>query len=233
MRMSINDIANCLDLPASTVDRWIRQGRIPVRRVGGACEVETSALKRWAASKQLPFRLSNDQVGSAPTSRDEDAPVSLVQAMARGGVCHGIQGQDVPEVLAAAVKCVGGIDASEKASLLEALLEREQLTSTGIGSGVAIPHPRAPLAETHMRPQITTCFLAAPIDFRAVDDRPVFVLFILISDSVQTHLHLLSRLAYGLRDKTFIEVLQTRPDEAALLAHIADFEHRLDHSAPL
>lgn len=231
--MSINDIANCLDLPASTVDRWIRQGRIPVRRIGGLCDFEASALKRWAASKQLPFHLSNDNVGSAPTARNEDAPVSLAEAMTRGGVCHGIQGQNVSEVLAAAVKCVAGIDESEKASLLEALLERERLTSTGIGNGVAIPHPRAPLAETHIKPQITTCFLSEAVDFRAVDDRPVFVLFILISDSVQTHLHLLSRLAYGLRDKTFIEVLQTRPDEAALLAHIADFEHRLDHSAPL
>ena len=233
MRMSINDIAKCLDLPANTVDRWIRQGRIPVRRSGGGCDVEVSALKRWAASKQLPFKLSGDHAGNATTARDKDGPVSLERAMTRGGVCHGIHGKDVSAVLAAAVQCVAGIDASEKASLLEALLDRERLTSTGIGNGVAIPHPRAPLTETHIKPQITTCFLSEPVDYSAVDDRPVFVLFILISDSVQTHLHLLSRLAYGLRDKTFIEILQTRPDEAALLAHIADFEHRLDHSTPL
>ncbi len=233
MRMSINDLANCLDLPASTVDRWIRQGRIPVRRSSGACDVEVPALQRWAASKQLPFNLSGDQPGSAPAVRDEDAPVSLAQAMTRGGVCHGIHGKDVPTVLTAAVNCVADFDTSEKASLLAALLDRERLTSTGIGNGVAIPHPRAPLTKPHIRPQITTCFLSEPVDFCAVDDRPVFVLFILISDSVQTHLHLLSRLAYGLRDKAFIEVLQTRPDEAALLAHIAEFEHRLDHSVPL
>jgi PTS system nitrogen regulatory IIA component len=232
MQLGIEDIAKCLDLPATTVDRWIRQGRIPVQRRGDACDFEISALKRWAASKRLPFRLPKD-----PAARDdtvaEDALVSLETAMRRGGIFHDVPGADVRQVLTAAVENITGIAPSEKNALLQALIDREELTSTGIGNGVAIPHPRTPLAETLTTPQITTCFLSRAIDFHAVDDRPVFVLFLLISDSVQTHLHLLSRLAYGLRDKSFIDVLKTKPDAASLLAHIADFEHRLDHASPL
>lgn len=232
MRLSIHDIAKCLDLPASTVDRWIRQGHIPVRRSGDACVFEVQALERWAAAKQLSFHLPEAQDTRAAADA-EQTPESLAEAMARGDVLHDIVGDDVSGVLESAVARLPGISEDERGPLLKALLDREALTSTGIGNGIAIPHPRAPLTGAHMKPQITTCYLSRPIDFHAVDDRPVFVLFILISDSVQTHLHLLSRLAYGLRDKAFLEVLRTRPEKASLLERIAAIEHHLDHSAPL
>ena len=232
MRLSINDIANSLGLPTSTVDRWIRQGRIPVRRAGNAGVFEVQALQRWAVAKQLPFHMPGDAPAN-DTPKQPAAPGSLAEAMTRGGVFHDVDVQDVPEALAAAVALIPDIEEGQRQPLLQALMDREALTSTGIGNGVAIPHPRAPLSDTQGRPQITTCFLSRPIDFRAVDDRPVFVLFVLISDSVQTHLHLLSRLAYGLRDKAFVEVLRSRPDTAVLIEQIAAFEGRLDHSAPL
>ncbi|MFH1984104.1 MAG: PTS sugar transporter subunit IIA [Pseudomonadota bacterium] len=231
MRLGINEIAKCLDLPASTVDRWIRQGHIPVRRSGDACVFEVQALARWAAAKQLSFHLPEKGTTRVAAEADE-APDSLTHTMDRGDVLHDVDGDDVSGVLESAVARIPGISDGERQPLLKALLEREALTSTGIGNGIAIPHPRAPLAGTSMKPQITTCFLSRPIDFHAVDDRPVFVLFILISDSVQTHLHLLSRLAYGLRDKAFLEVLRSRPAKAPLLEQITEIEHRLDHSAP-
>jgi len=232
MRLGINDIAKCLDLPASTVDRWIRQGHIPVRRSGDSCVFEVQALKRWAASKQLSFHLPETQVARAAADADQ-APVSLAEAMAHGDVLHDVAGDDVSSVLESAVARLPGIDDSERQPLLKALLDREALTSTGIGNGIAIPHPRTPLTGSLLKPQITTCYLSRPIDFHAVDDRPVFVLFILISDSIQTHLHLLSRLAYGLRDKAFHEELRACPEKAALLERIAAIEDRLDHSSPL
>lgn len=232
MRLSIEDLASSLDLPASTVDRWIRQGRIPVRRSGGDCIFEVSSIERWASSKRLPLKLPEDR-NEGPTEKTAQDQASLVQVMKRGGVYHDVSGDDVPAALTSAVSLIPNIADTDRQPLLQALLDRESLTSTGIGNGVAIPHPRAPLIETPLKPQISTCFLSQPVDYKAVDDRPVFVLFVLLSDSVQTHLHLLSRLAYGLRDKAFLDVLRQRPETPQLLEQIAAFEHRLDHASPL
>ncbi len=108
------------------------------------------------------------------------------------------------------------------------MLEREALTSTGIGRGVAIPHPRTPLSDALKAPSITTCFLEKPIDFNSVDDRPVFVMFILLSTSVKVHLHLLSRLSFWVRSAAFVDFLKTAPDPDALFARVVEFEAQLD-----
>ena len=50
---------------------------------------------------------------------------------------------------------------------------------------------------------ITLYFLEKPIDFGAIDGQPVYALFMLISPTVRAHLHLISRLAWSLRDPAF------------------------------
>ena len=109
-------------------------------------------------------------------------------------------------------------------------MERERLASTGVGKGIAIPHLRTPLSELLRQPVITTCFLAQPMDFGAIDDQPVFVLFALLCPSVKAHLHLLSRLSYCARDNAFIEFLRSAPDEADLFGRISEFEATLEMS---
>jgi PTS system nitrogen regulatory IIA component len=116
---------------------------------------------------------------------------------------------------------------SLKEDLYCRLLEREHLTSTGIGKGVAIPHPHDPMQDTLANAIISTCFLEKPIDFNAVDGKPVFVMFILLSPSKKTHLHLLSRLSFCIRDNAFVAFLKTSPDSAAFFSNISDFDNRL------
>jgi PTS system nitrogen regulatory IIA component len=64
-------------------------------------------------------------------------------------------------------------------------------------------------------PVVTLCFLEAPVDFGALDGQPVQTLFTLISPTVKAHLHLLSRLAFALRDLEFksLIVRQASRDE--------------------
>ncbi len=148
--------------------------------------------------------------------------------MERGGVFYNIAGDDGEALLKAAVTHISFLSQDAKEELYEKLLERERLTSTGIGKGIAIPHPRSPMADNLEYPVITTCFLEKPADFGAVDDRPVFVLVILLSPSTKTHLYLLSRLAFCVRDEAFMKFLKTNPDSTELFSKIAGFEKQLD-----
>ena len=225
MKLSLKTVAVALDLPVSTVERWIRQGRIPVQRIGDDAVFTHDTLQKWAAAHHLPFSLDNGQADTPPAAETMDA---LVEAMRRSRVCYNLSGQDVPSVLKSAVHCIDGLTAPRRGELLAKLIEREELGSTGIGNGIAIPHPREPLSPPPAESLITTCFLETPIDFRAIDDQPVFVLFLLLSPTVRHHLHLLSRLSFCIRDKDFVAFLKRRPDEAALLARIEAAEAKLD-----
>ncbi len=223
MQLTISEIAKCLGVPESTVHRWIRQGRLPVRRVGEEYSFSQAALERWAKQRNLSF---------FPPSGDNTTPQApaledLQTVMRRGGVVYDIEAADVPSALRAAADSIPDMEPAERQELYERLLAREELASTGIGKGVAIPHPRNPARNTTTRSVITTCFLKNPVDFKAVDHLPVFVMFVLLSPSVKTHLHLLSRLTYCVRDDAFVAFLKTTPAPTDFFEHIARLEKQL------
>jgi PTS system nitrogen regulatory IIA component len=105
--------------------------------------------------------------------------------------------------------------------LFDVLLAREALQSTGVGDGIAIPHVRNPVVLHVPKAMVSLCLLATPIEFGAMDGKPVHALFSLISPTVRTHLHLLSRLAFTLRDAGFKAAVTRRAstDEILKEAH--------------
>ena len=217
-------VAGALNLPVSTIERWIRQGRIPIQRSGTDVIFIHAALEKWAATHNLPFSLNGNQANDhLPEALD-----SLLAAMQRGKVCHRVTGMDADAVLRSAVDCIDFLSEDSRDELFEKLIEREQLASTGIGNGIAIPHPRDPLSQPPEMPVIATCFMEKPVHFNAIDDQPVSVFFVLISPTVKHHLHLLSRLSFCIRDKAFVAFLRAHPDAAALFSRIAEFEKQLD-----
>ncbi len=115
-------------------------------------------------------------------------------------------------------------DDVDREFLYQVLLAREALGSTGVGDGIAIPHVRNPIVLHLSRPIVTLCLLEQPIDFGALDGQPVSTLFTLISPTVRAHLHLLSRLAFTLRDARFHAAVrnQASRDEIFASLHAAE-----------
>jgi PTS system nitrogen regulatory IIA component len=99
--------------------------------------------------------------------------------------------------------------------LLEALMERERLGTTGIGHGIAIPHAR--MAELK---RLVGLFarLDEPVDFEALDDQPSDLIFLLLApDSADADsLKALARIARVLRDPTLQQRLRHEPDRNAV-----------------
>ena len=227
MKLKLDVVARSLDVSSNTVERWIRQGRIPIRREGNTCRFDQAVMDRWAVSHNLQF--SPPEAPAAET-RAHRASETVAGAMAAGGVFFDCAAETASGALAEAVDRMGFLSEAQRKALYEKLLEREALASTGVGKGVAIPHPRTPPPDFPESPIIVTCFLEEPVDFKAVDDRPVFVMFVLLSPTVKQHLHLLSRLSYCLRDAAFIDFIKTRPDPSKLLEKVSGFERRPESS---
>jgi nitrogen PTS system EIIA component len=114
------------------------------------------------------------------------------------------------------------LDASE---VTERLLDRERLGSTGFGGGVAIPHGKIEGLE-----RVVGIFarLAAPIDFAAIDDMPVDLVFLLLSppDAGVEHLKALARVSRKLRDRAFVAKLRGAGSPDALYALLANGDGR-------
>lgn len=229
MKLPIKMVANALDLPVSKLARWIRQGKIPIQRSGADVDFSTTTLEKWAATHQLPFCLDGGTSADKASDDVPDALDSLVAAIQRGKVCHGLTGTDAGAVLKSAVDCMDFLTEAIKSELFDRLIERERLASTGIGNGIAIPHPRNPLSQPPERSVICPCFLDKPVDFNAIDDQPVSVFFVLISPTVRQHLHLLSRLSYCIRDNSFVAFLNSQPNAVDLYLQITAFEKQLDN----
>ncbi|RLE21755.1 MAG: hypothetical protein DRJ65_15415 [Acidobacteria bacterium] len=193
MKLDTLKAALCLGVSADTVERWIRQGKVPAHRQGTDWVFHLSQLRDWARANGLPFREHPDQVQIT----DSIEQVTVVQALRYGGLHHGIEATTVNEVLETLAQ-VAPIPSADREELSRRLKEREELSSTGIGRGVAVPHPREPLEGLIDRPSITACFMTSPVAFGAIDGRPVSAALLLLSPSVQTHLRLLSRVAFCL-----------------------------------
>lgn len=124
--------------------------------------------------------------------------------------------QAIQELAARAAELTGQ---SEK-EILEILLQREKLGSTGVGSGVAIPHGKLPKLG-----RLFGLFarLQRPIDFEALDNQPVDLIFLLLAPEAAgaDHLKALARVARQLRDPEIARRLRESADADALHAVLA------------
>jgi len=109
-------------------------------------------------------------------------------------------------------------------TLLQALREREQLHSTGIGGGIALPHARQALAGVVDQAVIVLGRHAKGVAYGAVDGVPARLFFMLVAPTVQQHLAILARISRLLRDvRLRDDLLATdRPEKAIALIREAE-----------
>ena len=115
---------------------------------------------------------------------------------------------------------IAGVD---ERSIFDALLERERLGSTGVGLGIAIPHAKlAGLTELH------GVFARAdsPIDFDAIDEQPVDLVFLLLApeSAGADHLKALARVSRLLRNHDVCEKLRGAESAEAIYALLTEAE---------
>jgi PTS system nitrogen regulatory IIA component len=101
----------------------------------------------------------------------------------------------------------GNISSSEMDSIVKAILKREELGSTGIGRGVAVPHTKHPSVNKLVG---TVAVSSEGIDFNSLDGEKVQLFFLLISppDRPGDHLRALENISRQLRDDTFCKFLK-------------------------
>lgn len=112
--------------------------------------------------------------------------------------------------------------------VFQVLLERERLGTTGVGGGIAIPHGKL---QGLKRLYGVFARLDRPIDFEAIDEQPVDLVFLLLAPGTAgaDHLKALARVSRLLRDRAICDKLRGTDNADAIFALLTD--HATSHAA--
>lgn len=127
--------------------------------------------------------------------------------------------EDKPTVIAELVQSLldaGEVSAEEKDDIIAAILKREELGSTGIGRGVAVPHTKHPSVQKLVG---TVGVSSGGVDFNSLDGEKVQLFFLLVSPPERPgdHLRALENISRQLRDDTFCRFLKQSKSTEAIL----------------
>lgn len=118
---------------------------------------------------------------------------------------------------------VAGGQVSDKKKMVQILLEREELGSTGIGQGIAIPHGKSDTVK-----ELTAAFglSRSGVAFEALDGEPVFIFFLLVAPegTAGAHLKALARISGLLKDKYIRKKLMSAQNTADVVKIIQEEE---------
>jgi len=228
MQLTVRDVAGLLNVSEKTVYRWIDERNLPGYRLSGQYRFNRAELLEWATANKVNVSPS---IFEEPETRFFQPP-DLAEALQAGGVFYRLSGTDKESALRSVVETLRLPEEVDRNFLLQVLLAREQLESTGIGDGIAIPHVRNPIVLHVAKPTVTLCFLEKSVEFAAIDGKPVHALFTVISPTVKAHLHLLSRLAFALRVADFKALVANQASREDIFAALRRASEGLKRTSP-
>jgi PTS system nitrogen regulatory IIA component len=148
--------------------------------------------------------------------------MEIADVIAPAGVVVGLRARDKRQVLEELTRRAAAGLGLDSGVVFALLLAREELGSTGVGRGIAVPHARVPGLSR-------VCGLLArlerPVDFAAIDDKPVDLVCLLLTPAAAAaadHLPALACVSRRLREKAVADRLRTARDGAALYAALTD-----------
>jgi len=147
---------------------------------------------------------------------------NLASLVERGGVYHDVPGATPKDLLAALINCLPSIPSLDVNELYREILEREALVSTGIGQGIALPHPRNPMGG--IQPFVAVVFPAQPLDWHAPDGEKVHTVFLIVSSSTKQHLATLSKINFLCQQEEFYALITAKASEETIIRAIRKAE---------
>ena len=180
--LTIEEVANYLRVSDRTVYDWAQRGEIPAGKIGTVWRFKKSEVEKWVNE-----RLSS----SAGRKKDDVVQVKNILSPNRVIFISQTSRHDALVELATALSSAPQVKRSDE--LVSEILKREELMSTAIGRGIAIPHVRLS-SVTDLVMAVGVC--KTPVtDFQPIDDIPVSLLF-MIAAAYNQHSYYLQTLSY-------------------------------------
>ena len=147
--------------------------------------------------------------------------MEIADILTAGGVIPNLRVTSKKQALQELARRAAEITRQPERAIFDVLIERERLGTTGVGGGIAIPHGKLPGLK-----RLFGLFarLERPVDFDAIDEQPVDLIFLLLAPdgAGADHLKALARVSRLLRDRTICEKLRGSDTADAIYALLTD-----------
>jgi len=212
MQLGLGDAARLLDASEEQIYAWIREGTIPFYEVSEQYRFHRAELLEWATARGRPVSV---EIFHAFLGAGAER-IDLADALAAGGVHHGVAAKDERSLFDALVAHLPIPDPAERRVVLE-VLSSAQSALVDAGGGIAVPHVRSPIVLHGARPAIVLSFLEAPLELRAAGEEPISAVFLIAAPTPKIHLRLLSELSSAIHDAGFRDALARRAPAEEIL----------------
>lgn len=239
MDLKIKDVAELLNVSETTVRRWLIDRKIPAYRLNRQYRFSRIEIENWMMKQKLHFseesqEHQNSEVQIYPV-QEQNKPAlsglgaqqfSLYRAINKGGVYDNIVGDNKETIIRNTMEVIAKELLLDPEVLSELLIDREKLMPTALNQGIAVPHARECLSKVPFD-LITIVFPKKPIEYGALDGKPVDILFFLFATGDKTHLHLLAKIAHLSSNPKALSLLKSHPSKGTLLEFIKEWEGNL------
>lgn len=226
MDLKLKDVAQLLDVSEATVRRWISDSKIPYYRLNQQYRFSRSEIENWVLSCKQEGGFSPPFEQEDPECRLGSHQFGLYRAVHRGGVYTEVEGDTKEEVIRSSMQKIAANLRLDADVITELLLDRERLMPTALSNGIGVPHTRDFLLQESFD-VVAVVFPKKPVEYGALDGKPVHTLFFLFACDDKRHLHLLAKLAHLSSKPENLAFLKRHPGKAQLLEYIKNWETHL------
>ncbi len=224
MILTLKELADHLKVNERTILRMLKTGQVKGAKIGGQWRFNSQQIDGLFFPDSPPDPADGP---SLPELSNPFAGIPLSRVMSTDRMLFDLKARTGEQVIAELVdpRMLNAL-IYDIQDLRDKCAARESLLSTGVGNGIAIPHPRDPVP-TLRAPGIIVVGRSEPgIDFLAVDGQPVHLFFLLCCQKIELHLHLMGRLAHVLRQEGFVARCMECQTPADMLRLVMEMERR-------
>ncbi len=223
MDLELQEVAGLLNVPENVLLKWVTDGKVPSYNINGNFRFNRQEIESWVMTEQLSKEYSQECF-LEPSSGS--LRYNLFRAINNGDVFCDIDANNKQSVIRQTMQRLAPALRLDADVLYELFMDRENLVSTAVGHGFAIPHARDFLMSGH-RDAVAVVFLNNPIPYEALDAKPVHTLFFLLASDDKRHLALLSKIAHLITSPGMTQQLAKKPQKQELLEVVKEWETKL------
>ncbi len=223
--LTTSQLAEYLQLSERSVYRLLERGEIPALKVGGQWRFRKSTVDEW-----LDLQLHNVGAAELHESFGEamTEPTSISDLLSPDNIFLDLRSGSRAEVLASLAERVQLPEPVDRELLLQRLLEREELCTTAMPDGVAVPHtPRTRERLLKHHDLVAVARTTEPVNFAALDGQPTQVFMLVLACDERAHLALVARVTRLVREPSVLKALRSASTASAVLQEIEVAEARI------
>jgi PTS system nitrogen regulatory IIA component len=226
--MDLTQLASYLQRDVREVSKMASRGYLPGHKVGGEWRFARAEINHWIETHLHGY--SDQQLTALETAGEGSAEQEPLVSTLLSQACIAVplEARTRDSVLRELVRLAEqSWQVYEPEAILEAIRAREELGSTALESGVAIPHPRRPLAKALGEAVVAYGRTASGVPFGEPSGQLTDIFFLVCCRDERTHLQVLARLSRLFLRPGFLGALRATEDSAATWEVIAAAEKEL------